>query len=153
MPYRKTLITSERMGPKPASARIVLTAGKDRQTGHNRFRLVLNPAKEVPRAGFDFPMLQYLIEVTAYFLGVCMKRCICYSRVSAVLTDEGFVVECPKCGRTTIPFQNLNQAVEEWNREKNILDVCVGQGNSVQELIEASKQGNWELRNNPKEEV
>ena len=82
-----------------------------------------------------------------------MKRCICYSRVSAVLTDEGFIVECPKCGRTTIPFQNLNQAVEEWNREKNILDVCVGQGNSVQELIEASKQGNWELRNNPKEEV
>jgi len=113
LPYRKTLITSERMGPKPASARIVLTAGKDRQTGHNRFRLVLNPAKEVPRAGFDFPMLQYLIEVTAYFLGVCMKRCICYSRVSAVLTDEGFVVECPKCGRTTIPFQNINQAIEE----------------------------------------
>lgn len=52
-----------------------------------------------------------------------VNRCVCRKKVDLYCEPEGFNVECMRCGQTTPYFNHPEEAIAEWNREKDILDM------------------------------
>lgn len=45
-----------------------------------------------------------------------------------VLDDDGYQVECPRCGKTSGHYPRERYAIMEWNRPKDITDMLGAEG-------------------------
>lgn len=56
------------------------------------------------------------------------NRCVCGHWPEVVLDDDGYQVECPKCGKVSGHYPTEREAITEWNRPKHLADMLGAEG-------------------------
>lgn len=56
------------------------------------------------------------------------NRCACGHRSEVVLDDDGYQVECPRCGKASGHYPCERYAIMEWNRPKTMTDMLGEEG-------------------------